>query len=95
MDHGFGGFEGVAAEAELGEDGVADLGGFMVIGPAEATDGAYKGGGLIVDWAEDDVAVPADVSGVFGEALLKELEDVGLPVGVGPLGGDAAVEDVA
>jgi hypothetical protein len=38
--------------------------------------------------------VPADLGGIVGEALL-EGEDVRLPVGVGPLGGDAAVQDFA
>ncbi|MBB5342884.1 hypothetical protein HDF10_000834 [Edaphobacter lichenicola] len=95
VDHGFGGFEGVAVEAELGEDGVANLGGVGVVGPAKAADRADEGCGLVGGGGEEDVAVPADVGGVVGETLLEELEDVRLPVGVGPLGGDAAVEDVA
>jgi hypothetical protein len=80
-------------ETELGEDGVADLCGVRIVGPAEAADGADEGCGLMRGFAEEDVAMPADVGGVFGEALLEELEDVRLPVGVGPLGGDVAVED--
>lgn len=95
VDHGFGRFEGVAVETELGEDGVADLGGVGIVGPAEAADRADEGCGLDGGGWEEDVAVPADVGWVFGEALLEELEDVRLPVGVGPLGGDAAVEDFA
>ena len=91
VDHCFCCFDGVAVKTERGEDCVADLCGFAVVRPAEATDGADEGCGLVVDWTEEDVAVPANVGGVFGEALLEELEDVGLPVGVGPLGGDAAV----
>src|ERR1700733_13632377 len=69
-EHCFCCFEGVAMQAERGEDGVADLCGVVVVGPAEATYGAYEGGRLILDWAKEDVAVPADVGGIFGEPLL-------------------------
>jgi hypothetical protein len=94
-DHGLRGFDGVAAQTELGEDGVADFCGVVVVGPTEATDGADEGGGLVVDWAKKDVPVPADIGGILGEGLLEELEDVRFPVGVGPLRGDMAVEDLA
>ena len=68
--HGFCCFDSVAVQTERGEDGVSDLSGFWVVGPAEAADGTDEGGRLVVDGAEEDVAVPADVGGVFGEALL-------------------------
>ena len=94
-EHCFGCFESVAAQTVRGEDGVADFGGFGVFGPAEAAAGADEGCRLSGGCAEEDVAVPADLGWVVGKALLEEREDVGLPVCVGPLGGDAAVEDFA
>lgn len=70
FQHGLRGFVGVAVEAELGDDGVAELGLGEVGGPAEGTDGADQDGpGLIFEFVfrpEEDVAVPASLFGALG-----------------------------